>query len=150
MYLQGLFRVRSSMPSNKPSLRSSEIPNWNHLSWLPIAAYKYDATVEITPEIEDIDYKGLSLERTLHKVSDSEVDVQLKTLQQNMARQQKISDDRPAQDGDFVLIDFEGSKDGDSVPEFAKTENFSLQIGKSVISEDFDSQLSGMKAGGHQ
>jgi trigger factor len=111
------------------------------------SAYKYDATVEITPEIEDIDYNGLSLERTLHKVSDSEVDVQLKTLQQNMARQQKISDDRPAQDGDFVLIDFEGSKDGDSVPEFAKTENFSLQIGKSVISEDFDSRLSGMKPG---
>ena len=111
------------------------------------SSYKYDATVEITPEIEDIDYNGLSLERTLHKVSDSEVDVQLKTLQQNMARQQKISDDRPAQDGDFVLIDFEGSKDGDSVPEFAKTENFSLQIGKSVISEDFDSRLNGMKPG---
>ncbi len=111
------------------------------------SAYKYDATVEITPEIEDIDYKGLSLERTRYEVSDSEVDVQLKTLQKNMARQQKISDDRPVQDGDFVLIDFEGSKDGDPVPEFARTENFNLQIGKAVISEDFDNQLCGMKPG---
>ena len=104
------------------------------------SSYKYDATVEISPEIEDIEYKGLGLERTRYEVSDGEVDVQLKTLQKNMARQQKISDDRPAQDGDFVLIDFEGSKDGDPVPEFAKTENFSLEIGKAVISEDFDSR----------
>ena len=111
------------------------------------SSYKYDATVEISPEIEDIDYKGLSLERTRYEAGDSEVDVQLKTLQKNMARQQKISDDRPAQDGDFVQIDFEGFKDGEPVPEFAKTENFSLQIGKAVISEDFDSRLSGMKPG---
>jgi trigger factor len=111
------------------------------------SSYKYDATVEISPEIEDIDYKGLSLERTRYEAGDSEVDVQLKTLQKNMARQQKISDDRPAQDGDFVQIDFEGSKDGDPVPEFARTEKFSLQIGKAVISEDFDSRLCGMKPG---
>ncbi|MGD9180822.1 MAG: trigger factor [Desulfobacterales bacterium] len=111
------------------------------------SSYKYDATVEITPEIEDIDYKGLSLERTRYEVSDNEVDVQLKTLQKNMARQQKISEDRPAQDGDFALIDFEGSKDGDPVPEFAKTENFSLEIGKAAISEDFDSRICGMKPG---
>jgi len=109
--------------------------------------YKYDATVEISPEIEDIDYKGLSLERTRYEVSDDEVDVQLKTLQKNMARLQEISDDRPAQEGDFVLIDFEGTSGKAPVPEFDKAENFSLQIGKAVISEDFDSRLCGMKPG---
>ena len=109
--------------------------------------YKYDATVEITPDITDVDFKGLSLKRTLYEASDSEVDVQLKTLQKSMAQQQKIADDRPAQEADFVLIDLEGSRDGKPVPEFDKTENFSLQIGKAVISEDFDSQISGMKAG---
>jgi trigger factor len=111
------------------------------------SSYKYDATVEITPDITDIDFKGLSLKRTLYEASDSEVDVQLKTLQKSMAQQQKISDDRPAQAEDFVLIDLEGSKDGKPVPEFAKTENFSLQIGKAAISEDFDSQINGMKTG---
>jgi len=111
------------------------------------SSYKYDATVEITPEIEDIDFKGLSLERTRYEVSEDEVDLQLNMLQKNMARQEKISDDRPAQDGDFVLIDFEGSRDGDPVPEFAKTENFSLEIGKAAISEDFDRRLCGMKPG---
>jgi trigger factor len=109
--------------------------------------YKYQATVEITPEIEDIDFKGLTLQRTRYKADDSEVDLQLKTLQKNMAKYEKISDNRPVRDGDFVLIDFEGSKDGATVPEFAKVENFSLQIGKAAISDDFDSRLIGMQAG---
>jgi trigger factor len=64
-----------------------------------------------------------------------------------MAKYEKISDNRPVRDGDFVLIDFDGSKDGAAVPEFAKVENFSMQIGKAAISDDFDHQLIGMRAG---
>ena len=109
--------------------------------------YKYQATVEITPEIKDIDFRGLTLQRTRYQASDSEVDIQLKTLQKNMAKYEKISDNRPVRDDDFILIDFEGTKDGTSVPEFAKVENFSMQIGKAVISDDFDHQLIGMQAG---
>jgi trigger factor len=110
--------------------------------------YKYQATVEITPEIEGIDFKGLTLQRTRYAASDSEVDLQLKTLQKNMAKYEKISDNREVRDGDFVLIDLEGSKDGVALPEFAKVENFNMQIGKAVISEDFDRQLTGMQPGG--
>ncbi len=109
--------------------------------------YKYQATIEITPEIADIDFKGLKLQRTRYQASDGEVDIQLKTLQKNMAKYEKISDNRSVRDGDFVLIDFEGSKDGAPVPEFEKAENFNMQIGKAVISEDFDRQLVGMQAG---
>jgi trigger factor len=109
--------------------------------------YKYQATVEIAPKIEDIDFKGLTLQRTRYQATDSEVDMQLKTLQKNMAKYEKISDGRPVRDGDFILIDFEGTKDGAPVPEFAKVENFSMQIGKAVISDDFDHQLIGMQAG---
>jgi len=109
--------------------------------------YKYQATVEIAPKIEDIDFKGLTLQRTRYQATDSEVDMQLKTLQKNMAKYEKISDNRPVRDDDFILIDFEGTKDGAPVPEFAKVENFSMQIGKAVISDDFDHQLIGMQAG---
>ncbi len=109
--------------------------------------YKYQATVEITPEIENIDFKGLNLERTVYEATDSEVDIQLKTLQKNMAKYEKIADNRPVRDGDFILIDIDGSKDGEPVPEFTKIENFSMQLGKAVISDDFDKQLIGMQAG---
>ncbi len=111
------------------------------------SAYEYKATVEITPDISDIDYKGMDLTRTLYAPGDDEVDAQLKALQKGMAQHEKVTEDRPVQADDFVLVDLEGSHDGKPVPEFAKTENFSLQIGKAVISEDVDKQITGMKVG---
>ena len=111
------------------------------------SAYEYKATVEITPDISDIDYKGMDLTRTLYAPGDDEVDAQLKALQKGMAQHEKITEDRPVQADDFVLLDLEGSHDGKPVPEFTKTENFNLQIGKAVISEDVDQQISGMKVG---
>lgn len=113
----------------------------------PKAPYKYDATVEITPEIDDIDFKGLQLKRTNYSFSNDEVEAQLKMLQKNLARHEQISEDRPVQEEDIVLIDYEGFKDGKPFAETGKTENFSLKLGAGVISEYFDSQLIGMKAG---
>jgi len=109
--------------------------------------YKYDATVEISPDIADIDYKDLTLKRTNYQIADEEVDTQLKMLQKNMAQQQKVEPARPAQDGDFVLIDYEGLKDGQPFAETAKTENFNLKIGQGTILKEFDEQLVGMQPG---
>jgi trigger factor len=110
-------------------------------------SYKYDATVEIRPEIDVIDYSGLKLKRTNYAVSDEEIDAQLKMLQKNLARHEKIGKNRAAREGDFVLIDFEGFKDGGPFAETAKTENFNLKIGEGPILKDFDDQLVGMKPG---
>jgi trigger factor len=110
-------------------------------------SYKYDATVEIRPEIDDVDYSGLKLKRTNYAVSDEEIDAQLKMLQKNLARHEKIGKNRAAREGDFVLIDFEGFKDGGPFAETAKTENFNLKIGEGPILKDFDDQLVGMKPG---
>jgi trigger factor len=103
-------------------------------------SYKYDATVEIRPEIDVIDYSGLKLKRTNYAVSDEEIDAQLKMLQKNLARHEKIGKNRAAREGDFVLIDFEGFKDGGPFAETAKTE-------EGPILKDFDDQLVGMKPG---
>ncbi len=113
----------------------------------PKGPYKYDATVEITPEIADIDYKGLKLKRTNYQFSDDEVESQLKMLQKNLARHEKISEDRAARDDDIVLIDYEGFKDGKPFEETGKTENFTLKIGAGAISKDFDKRLVGMQPG---
>jgi len=66
-------------------------------------------------------------------------------LQKNMAQHRKIEADRPAQQGDFVLIDYEGFKEGRPFAETAKTEDFNLKIGEGTIIKDFDDQLIGMK-----
>ena len=109
--------------------------------------YKFDATVEIEPEIADIDIKGLTLQKNIYKISDEEMGVQLKMLQKNLAQQKTLEEDRPAQDGDFVLIDYEGFKDGQPFAETQKTENFTLKIGDGPILKEFDEQLIGMSTG---
>lgn len=110
-------------------------------------SYKYDATVEIAPEIADIDISGLNLTRTNYTVSDAEIDAQLKMLQRNFVRYEKIEKNRAARKGDYVLINFEGFKNGRPFDETARTENFNLKIGEGPILKDFDDQLVGMKPG---
>jgi trigger factor len=75
-------------------------------------AYKYVATIEVTPPIADVDFKGLALKRSTYQVSDAEVDVQLKALQKNLAKLQPIAESRPAREGDHLLITFEGFQGG--------------------------------------
>lgn len=110
-------------------------------------SYKYDAIVEIRPEIAAIEYKGLALTKYLYRATEEEVDAQLQMLQKNQAKLEKISEDRPAQEGDAVLIDLEGSQNGNPVPAFEKSENTTLQIGEGKISKDFDAKLIGMMPG---
>lgn len=109
--------------------------------------YKYDATIEIKPEIADIDFKGLTLKKNVYRISDEEIEAQLKMLQKNLAQQKTIEETRPAGEGDFALITYEGFKDGKPFEETAKTENFTIKLGQGRITKDFDSQIIGMKKG---
>ena len=109
--------------------------------------FKYDATVEVQPKIDKLDFKGLKLKKNLYRVSDEEMSAQLKMLQKNLAQQKTVEEVRPVQKGDFALIDYEGFKDGKPFAETQKTENFTLKIGNGQIFKEFDEQLIGMNPG---
>jgi len=109
--------------------------------------YKYDATVEIKPDIEAIDFKELSLKKTRYQVRDEEIQAQLEMLQKNMTRQEKVEEDREVKEGDVVLVDYEGLKDGKPFADTQRTENFTFKVGQGRISKDFDPQVIGMKPG---
>ena len=111
------------------------------------APYAFDATVEVYPEIADIDFKGLELKKTAYEVNDQEVDTQLKMLQKRLAERKAVEPARALQDGDFALVDYEGFKDGEPFEETAKTENYTLKMGSGQISKDFDKAIEGMNAG---
>lgn len=111
------------------------------------SAYAFDAEVEVRPEIADIDCKSLSLTRTNYKVSDDEMDLQLQMIQRNMAKHNKIEEDRPIQTGDVAVIDFEGFKDGEPYEPTKKTENFSVKLGEGRVVKDLDDGIVGMKVG---
>jgi trigger factor len=109
--------------------------------------YKYSATVDTKPKIEDIDFKNLPLKKPLYHVTDEEMDAQLKMLQKNLAKQNPIAEDRGVRENDFVLMDYEGFKNGKPFAETQKTENHAMKVGEGQILKEFDDQLMGMKTG---
>jgi len=109
--------------------------------------YKYSATVELRPEVPEIDFKGLSLKKHLYEVSENEIETQLKMLQKNLTKLEPVEEERPVAADDFVMITYEGFENGKPIPELQKTDDFTLHIGEGMITSDFDDQLVGMTAG---
>ncbi|MBA4366656.1 MAG: trigger factor [Desulfobacterium sp.] len=108
--------------------------------------YVFDAVVEVRPKLDDIDYKGLCLTKTMYKAGEKETDTQIEMFRKNLAQLKPIVGKRPAQKGDFVIIDYEGLKDGVPFDETKKTENFTMKLGLSAISKEFDLEIIGMNA----
>lgn len=106
--------------------------------------YCFDAEVEVQPELADIGFTDLKLKKTLYKAGDEEVEVQIKMMQKNLAKREPIDEQRPAQTGDFVQVDYEGFKDGKPFEDTRKTENFGIKLGDAHIAEDFDKGVVGM------
>ena len=106
--------------------------------------YAFDATVEINPEIADISIKGLKLTKTKYAATEDEVDVQLKMLQKNLAKREKIKENRPLKLEDVAVIDYEGFKNGEPFEPTKKTENFIIKVGNGQIVKDLDEGIVGM------
>ena len=109
--------------------------------------YHYDATVEVTPDLEEIDYKGLTLKKARREVTEEDIQHQLQMFQKNLSRTEAIEEDRPVEDGDFVLIHYEGFEKGEPVADLQRTENFTMKIGSAQIAKELDDALIGKKPG---
>jgi trigger factor len=81
----------------------------------------FDAEIEIRPEIAKVDFKGIEITKHLYAVTDEEMTAQLEMLQKNLAKVKPIEAQRAVADGDFVLVDYEGFKDGQPFAETQKT-----------------------------
>ena len=106
--------------------------------------FTFKAVVPVYPEVTLGEYKGLSAEKEEVKVGAADVNERLKNMQDRNTR--LVSVEREAQNGDTVVIDFEGFLDGVAF-EGGKGENYSLELGSSSFVPGFEEQLVGLKAG---
>lgn len=107
--------------------------------------WKLHADVEVAPEIELGDYKGLTVPKQSTRVTAKEVDAEIEKLRANQA-ELVLKEDAAAENGDTVVIDFDGSVDGVHF-DGGKGENFSLELGSGQFIPGFEDQLVGHKAG---
>ncbi|MEH7332680.1 trigger factor [Neobacillus drentensis] len=105
----------------------------------------FKATVQVKPEVTLGEYKGLEVEELDTNVTDEDVQKELETLQ-NRHAELVVKEDTAAENGDTVVIDFEGFVDGEAF-EGGKAENHSLELGSGSFIPGFEEQLVGVKAG---
>ncbi len=97
------------------------------------------------PEVEVKDYKGIEVEKVVNAVTDEDVQKKLDELREKNVRIVTV-DDRAAENGDTVKIDFEGFKD-DVAFEGGKAEDFDLELGSGQFIPGFEDQIVGHSAG---
>ena len=107
-------------------------------------SFIFTAEVALKPEVTLGQYKGVEVDKVEVSVTDEEVEADLKQQQENNSRTVVV--ERPVQDGDIAVIDYEGFIDGVAF-EGGKGTNYNLTIGSHSFIGDFEEQLIGKNAG---
>lgn len=110
------------------------------------ADLEFTVALEILPDIAPPDFSNVKLERLVVHSDEGEVEKTLGRLAEAYRSMEPIADDRPAADGDVVVIDFTGSVDGKEFPG-GRAEGYYLQLGSKSFIPGFEDQLVGAKAG---
>ena len=105
---------------------------------------EFTAEVDVKPTIELPAYEGLAAEVEDAVVSDEDVDTQVASLRERFATLSDV--ERPAADGDFVVLDLKATQDGE-VLEGAEVTGMSYQVGRGGMLDGLDEALTGMSAG---
>ena len=104
--------------------------------------FEFTATFEVYPEVRLGSLAGLKLNRPAAEVTDKDVDNTLETLRKQRASYDKT--ERAAEKGDFVVVDFHGTLNGEPF-KGGDAENFGVVLGEGRMLPDFEAALMGMK-----
>lgn len=118
----------------------------------PDAAYEgsgdfsFSVTYDLLPSIELVDLSDLKLTQPDIEVSDEKLQEALEAIAEQHSGSAKIARNRKAREGDIVLLDFDGTVDGER-REGMKAEDFKLELGSGQFIPGFEPQLIGVKGG---
>ena len=109
-------------------------------------SFTYSAMVEVEPVIEPQGYTGLELQKEDPAVTDRDVDVRLEELRNMYSSLKDVEAGRSVQEGDFLLIDFEGKLGGETRKDLTET-GFRIEVGSKRLVPGFEDALIGLKQG---
>ena len=105
---------------------------------------EFTAEVDVLPPFELPDYRGVEAQVDETAVTDEDVDAQIEALRSRFGTLSDVQ--RPAADGDFVVIDLKATQNGEVV-EGAEVSEMSYQVGRGGMLDGLDEALVGMSAG---
>lgn len=107
--------------------------------------FVYTAEVDVRPQFELAEYKGLEIEQTALEVTDEEISLELEALRKQMAPLQSV-EDRAIDKGHLAVIDFQGYHNGNPIKQVVG-ENYSVDVGSGQNGSEFEEKLLGLKKG---
>lgn len=128
----------------KEKIQAINRPEVDVKKFVPGTELEFTATSEIMPKVELGDYKNLKVKKEKVSVSQKEVNETIDQILKNFAEKKEVK--RAAKEGDEVVIDFLGKKDGVAF-DGGKAEKFPLELGSKSFIPGFEDGLIGKKAG---
>ena len=113
--------------------------------WKPGQDVEVEMTYEALPDIPEVDYKKIKLEKLVVEVEDTAVTEALEKLAENAQNFEERDADAKSENGDQVVIDFLGKVDGVAF-EGGAADDFPLVLGSGQFIPGFEEQLVGLKA----
>jgi len=136
-FYQSAVQETGIRPLSRPEVEITEVPD----PATKDGQLTFSVELDIRPEIELPDYKGIEV--TVEPVEASDEDVQ-KAMDELRGRFGTLTAvDRPAKDGDFLTIDLTASVDGEEVD---SAQDLSYQIGSATMLEGMDEAVTGLSA----
>ncbi|OXM15330.1 trigger factor [Paenibacillus herberti] len=108
-------------------------------------SFKFKAKVTVKPEVTLGDYRGIEIPAANSEVSEEELAAELERLQQRHA-ELVVVEEGAAENGDTVVIDFDGFVDGEAF-EGGQAERYSLELGSNSFIPGFEEQVVGLATG---
>lgn len=107
----------------------------------------FSVHIDVFPTYEIEKYKGFEFTKELNEVSDEDLDAVIENLRDRQAALEPVEgDDAEVAEGDTAVMDFEGSMNGEIIPN-ACAKDFSLEIGSGQFVPGFEEQCVGLKKG---
>ena len=125
------------VPVGEPALDLGELPSQGQ----PL---RFSIEIGVRPKATLGEYKGLEVPRAEPEVADADVDEEIDRIRERSAKLETA--DRPAQDGDFVVMDFQGTLDGEAFGGGEGRDQM-VELGSGRLVPGFEEQLVGAAAG---
>lgn len=112
----------------------------------PGQAFRYEARVEVKPEVVAKDYKGLEYTPTPVEVTDEMVEQELQRLREQFGSFVPVEGRTVGQEGDYASITYRGEKDGEEIAG-STGEGITVKIEEGTLLQGSAPMLAGVEIG---
>ena len=106
----------------------------------------YSATVETRPEVKNVDYEEIEVEKVIPSVEEKEIDESLARLAESLAQLHPVTDRDRVESGDVITLDYRAAQNGQSIPGLEGKGRL-VEMGKESLLPGFQEQLVGIQKG---